>query len=68
MDWRRLPGSVEHVFTHFSLRLTIYTAKICASAPTPPGCRYVVIADLDREALPSLMRKVVALGRREGVL
>ncbi len=29
--WRRLPGQVEQVFTHFALRLTVYVATIAAS-------------------------------------
>ena len=40
-DWRRLPGSVEHVFTHFALRLTVFAAETtrptrrrgCVSSP-----------------------------------
>ncbi len=55
--WKRLPGSVEHVFTHFALRLTVFVAK--TDAPAPDGARYVADHVLDDEALPSVMRKIV---------
>ena len=27
-DWRKLPGLVEHTFTHFHLELTVYRAEV----------------------------------------
>jgi len=60
LAWRRLPGVVRHTFTHFPLELTVYTAKVPANAPAPAGTRWIALADIDGEALPSLMRKVVA--------
>jgi A/G-specific adenine glycosylase len=58
--WRRLPGVVRHTFTHFPLELTVYTAKVPANASAPAGTRWIALADIGGEALPSLMRKVVA--------
>jgi A/G-specific adenine glycosylase len=58
--WRRVPGVVRHVFTHFPLELSIYYAEVSAGARSPAGARWVKISELDGEALPSLMRKVVA--------
>jgi A/G-specific adenine glycosylase len=58
--WRRLPGDVEHVFTHFPLRLTVYVARAAKATRAPPGMRWVPIAKLGAQALPSVMRKVVA--------
>jgi A/G-specific adenine glycosylase len=60
-DWKRLPGSVEHTFTHFALRLTIFVAH--CDAPAPDGTRYVEDHALDDEALPSVMRKIVEHAR-----
>ena len=37
--WRRLPGEVEQVFTHFALRLTVYAAEFDGEAPA--GCFWV---------------------------
>ncbi len=85
LAWRRRPGVVRHVFTHFPLELAVYVAKVqinkvqsgkvqsgtaqsgkiqsakiqSASAP-PPGMRWAKLTTLEDEALPSLMRKVVA--------
>jgi A/G-specific adenine glycosylase len=63
LDWRRLPGTVEHVFTHFALRLVVFAGKAPARLAAPEDCRWVPEQDLDAEALPSVMRKVVALAR-----
>jgi A/G-specific adenine glycosylase len=60
-NWQRLPGSVEHVFTHFSLRLTIFVAR--NDAPAPDGARFVDDERLDEEALPTIMRKIVEHAR-----
>lgn len=57
-DWRPLPP-VTHVFTHFRLELSIWTAL----APDPERLDagwWVGPAGLDGEALPSLFRKVLA--------
>jgi A/G-specific adenine glycosylase len=65
--WRRLPGEVEHGFTHFPLRQSVYLAKVPARTEAPPGMRWVTLADLHGEALPNLMRKVVAHAGLGGV-
>jgi len=66
--WRRVPGLVRHVFTHFPLELSVYVAEIPPRTPAPPGTRWVAVSELAGEALPSLMRKVVAhaLDRKRG--
>jgi A/G-specific adenine glycosylase len=58
--WRKINGVVRHIFTHFPLELTVYRTEVPLAAKAPPGMRWVAIADLAQEALPSLMRKVVA--------
>jgi A/G-specific adenine glycosylase len=60
--WHRKLGVVTHVFTHFPLELVVYTAGVTARAAAPKGMRWVRIATLDDEALPNLMRKVIAHG------
>ncbi len=60
IDWHRLPGRVRHVFTHFPLELAVYAASMPARMPAPKGMRWVKASALGGEALPSLMRKVVA--------
>jgi len=63
--WHRKAGVVTHVFTHFPLQLVVYTATVAARAPAPAAMRWVPIATLKGEALPSLMRKVIAHGLGE---
>jgi A/G-specific adenine glycosylase len=58
--WRRTVGVVRHVFTHFPLELTVYTADVPARTSAPKATRWIAISELYGEALPSLMRKVLA--------
>jgi A/G-specific adenine glycosylase len=58
--WRRKTGVVNHVFTHFPLELVVYTAEAPLRAKAPDGMRWVGIAALGDEALPNVMRKVIA--------
>jgi A/G-specific adenine glycosylase len=63
--WRKTLGVVRHVFTHFPLELSVYTADVPADTPAPAGTRWVALKSLHGEALPSLMRKVVAHGLKD---
>ncbi|MBR0822846.1 A/G-specific adenine glycosylase [Bradyrhizobium liaoningense] len=58
--WQRKVGVVTHVFTHFPLELVVYAAKAEARTRPPAGMRWVPIATLADEALPNVMRKVIA--------
>jgi A/G-specific adenine glycosylase len=58
--WQRQVGVVTHVFTHFPLELVVYTAKAEPRTRAPEGMRWVPIATLAGEALPNVMRKVIA--------
>ena len=60
VPWRRLAGSVEHVFTHFPLTLSVYFAQVPRRSAPPSGMRWVKRSELAGEALPSVMRKVLA--------
>jgi len=53
--WKLMPGLVRHTFTHFDLELTV---AIAASSRLR-GEKWVSFSRLDREALPSIMRKIV---------
>jgi len=63
--WHRKAGVVTHVFTHFPLELAVYTARATARTRAPAGMRWVPIATLSDEALPNVMRKVIAHGLGE---
>ncbi|HWX08294.1 MAG TPA: A/G-specific adenine glycosylase, partial [Bradyrhizobium sp.] len=60
--WHRKAGVVTHVFTHFPLELVVYTASVAGRTRAPDGTRWVPVATLQDEALPNLMRKVIAHG------
>jgi A/G-specific adenine glycosylase len=60
--WRRKAGIVTHVFTHFPLELVVYTTSVPARTRAPADMRWVPIATLGGEALPNVMRKVIAHG------
>lgn len=69
--WAKVNGSVRHVFTHFELELAVYCAMVQAKAAireqaAPERCKWVKRRDLDGEALPSVMRKVVTHALENG--
>ena len=64
-DWWLVPGQVHHTFTHFKLEILVYRAVV------PPDttlnlwarsdqCRWVHKSELKEQALPSVMRKIIA--------
>ena len=64
--WRKLPGSVTHTFTHFHLDLAVMRAAAGEGELLQDGdYRWVRREDLAGEALPTVMRKVVAHVLRE---
>jgi A/G-specific adenine glycosylase len=48
------------VFTHFPLELAVFSAQVPRATAAPKGARWVKIGDLAEEALPNVMRKVLA--------
>jgi A/G-specific adenine glycosylase len=60
-QWKKLKGKVEHTFTHFHLDVTVMMATVDALAH-PSNCRWISAVDVDGEALPTVMRKVLAHG------
>jgi len=66
-SWLTVPGTVVHVFTHFRLELVVYRAIVPVDASftlwaEQERCRWVQRRDLDTQALPSVMKKVIAHG------
>jgi A/G-specific adenine glycosylase len=62
--WRLTPGLVEQAFTHFSLALNVYAARVADDTPAREGCFWVRREDIADAALSSLMRKAVTHGQR----
>jgi len=59
--WQPKSGQVTHTFTHFHLRLTVFRADISAAkGPALDGAWWSSPETLESEALPTVMRKVLA--------
>ena len=56
-SWRRLPGTVEQVFTHFALTLTVYAGAFAGGAPD--GHFWVTPERVGEAGFSSAMRKAV---------
>jgi A/G-specific adenine glycosylase len=66
-EWWGVPGVVTHTFTHFRLETLVYRALVPADAALtfwaePQRCLWAARRDLDAQALPSVMRKIIAHG------
>jgi A/G-specific adenine glycosylase len=69
-DWWQVPGTVAHVFTHFRLELIVHVAIVPTDAALTfwadsARCRWVPRRALDGQALPSVMRKIIAHALKE---
>ncbi|MFL9825152.1 A/G-specific adenine glycosylase [Rhodoplanes sp. SY1] len=58
-SWRRVPGVVTHVFTHFPLELFVFVASVATGAEAPADSRWVACEKISGEAFPNVMRKVL---------
>jgi A/G-specific adenine glycosylase len=60
--WDKRAGHIAHTFTHFHLELDIWRATAIAGGELrgDGDYRWVAAGDLAAEALPSVMRKIVA--------
>nr|WP_155194116.1 A/G-specific adenine glycosylase [Roseibium denhamense] len=58
--WTKRMTVVKHTFTHFHLRLTVYRADISAAGIEANDGWWCPVDDLNSEALPTVMRKVLA--------
>jgi A/G-specific adenine glycosylase len=64
--WRRVPGVVRHVFTHFPLELAVHVARVAASAKAQADMRWIAMGEITDAAFPNVMRKVIAHALPEG--
>ncbi|MBI1262617.1 MAG: A/G-specific adenine glycosylase [Rhizobiales bacterium] len=60
VTWKKRGGLVSHGFTHFELQLVVYEARVSATIAKKAEGIWVPVDQLDGEALPTVMRKVVA--------
>lgn len=69
-QWWPVPGVVQHTFTHFKLEITVYrtlvrpdvTMTLWADAPR---CKWIERSKLQSQALPSVMKKLIAHALQE---
>jgi A/G-specific adenine glycosylase len=66
-NWRAVPGVVVHTFTHFRLEMSVYRLSVAtrrhkSRRDSAGDFQWVARGDLDRVALPSVMRKIIAHG------
>ncbi|HUZ90623.1 MAG TPA: A/G-specific adenine glycosylase, partial [Methylocella sp.] len=64
--FRKLESAIAHAFTHFSLRLSVYVAEVKEDKRAPNGYRWTPARELDREAFPGVMRKVIEAVHQSG--
>ena len=69
-DWWAVPGIVFHTFTHFRLEIQVLRAVVPIDAAltfwaNQERCNWVARRDLKSEALPSVMRKIIAHALKE---
>ena len=60
VDWRYC-GTVDHIFTHFPLRLEVYAAEVEMACAAPAPYRWSSPNGPEGEALPTLFRKVLGV-------
>jgi A/G-specific adenine glycosylase len=58
--WHRVAGAVNHVFTHFPLELVVYRTQAGKTVRAPKGMRWIARDEIEGEAFPNVMRKVIA--------
>jgi A/G-specific adenine glycosylase len=68
-DWRVHPSTIRHGFTHFVLELALAEARVAgaASAADASGEIWCPPAQLDRLALPTVMKKLLRLPQIAGI-
>ena len=64
-DWRTVETLVEHVFTHFRLLMSVRHLSCPSATQAPADHWWAPATGLDAEALPTIMRKVIAAAREQ---
>jgi A/G-specific adenine glycosylase len=57
-------GEIDHVFTHFALKLVVYVGEAPRGTKAPAGGRWRGAEEMAGAALPSVMRKAEAQARK----
>ena len=67
-DWQVLEARIKHTFTHFHLELGVVRGRWAGAwrADEVPGGDWYRANELEKQALPSVMRKVFAVAQKQG--
>jgi A/G-specific adenine glycosylase len=65
--WQRVEESVEHIFSHFRLILTVYKIEVVSMQEPPLKMRWVQDTQMKNEAFPSVMNKVLRCAFPSGI-
>ena len=63
--WTRLADPVAHVFTHFSLDLTVHVARVPADSAPPGEGEWWPLARIEEAGLPTLFRRAAEAAMKE---
>ena len=58
-DWEPVAAPVQHVFTHFGLKLSVSRADLALDTAAPPGHWWAAPGTLGEQALPNVMKKAI---------
>ncbi len=61
-NWRHA-GEIDHIFTHFALKLAVFVGSAPQNSPPPSEHRWLDESEMRVAALPSVMRKVEECAR-----
>lgn len=64
LNWRLLPGTVQHTFTHFHLEIAVLAGRVGRAAA--PDAIWSHPGDLGGQALPTVMKKIARHALRYG--
>ena len=65
-NWKKAGKKVNHTFTHFNLELEIWRTEVPLETSAPPMHWWSLPEEVPDEALPTLMRKAIAVGTETG--
>lgn len=64
-EWQTLSAPVSHVFTHFSLALTVHVAHVARDSMPPGEGEWWPLARIEDAGLPTLFRRAAQAVRKE---
>jgi A/G-specific adenine glycosylase len=66
-QWRALAAPVAHIFTHFSLALTVHVAHVTENCQPPGEGEWWPLARIGDAGLPTLFRRAADAAMKESL-